>query len=195
LRIRKEEQLPVFERLGDLREHAVTMGQIADILVRRGELDEALRIRKEEEIPVFERLGDVRARAVTMGKIADILFRHGDLDEARALHDERLAVNRRLDHADGIASALWGLAELDLAEDKLEDSVPRVVEAYQIVIRLGRADAIAVIGMIYGQILARHTKFGDALMVLQRSAEMFRALGQENRAREAEEIIAQLGLS
>ncbi|MCC6694811.1 MAG: tetratricopeptide repeat protein, partial [Candidatus Hydrogenedentes bacterium] len=82
LRIRKEEQLPVYERLGDVRERAVTMGKIADILSARGDLDEALRIRKEEQLPVYERLGDVRERAVTMGKIADILSTRGEFDEA-----------------------------------------------------------------------------------------------------------------
>ena len=75
LRIRREEELPVYERLGDVRSRAVTMGQIADILQSRGDLDGALRIRREEELPVYERLGDVRSRAVTMGKIADILHR------------------------------------------------------------------------------------------------------------------------
>jgi len=44
------------------------MGQIADILQARGEVDEALRIRREEELPVYERLGDVRSRAVTMAR-------------------------------------------------------------------------------------------------------------------------------
>ena len=34
LRIRREEELPVFERLGDVRSRAVTMGKIADILRR-----------------------------------------------------------------------------------------------------------------------------------------------------------------
>ena len=75
LRIRREEELPVYERLGDVRSRAVTMGQIADILQSRGDLDGALHIRREEELPVYERLGDVRSRAVTMGKIADILHR------------------------------------------------------------------------------------------------------------------------
>ena len=63
LRIRREEELPVYERLGDVRSRAVTLGQIADMLQARGELDEALRIRREEELPVYERLGDVRERA------------------------------------------------------------------------------------------------------------------------------------
>ena len=39
-----KEQLPVYERLGDVRSRAWTMGRIADILQARGQLDEALRI-------------------------------------------------------------------------------------------------------------------------------------------------------
>jgi tetratricopeptide (TPR) repeat protein len=89
LKIRNEEELPVYERLGDVRSRAVTMGQIADILQARGQLDEALKIRNEEELPVYERLGDVRERAVTMGKIADILQARGQLDEALKIRNER----------------------------------------------------------------------------------------------------------
>ena len=84
LRIRREEELPVYDRLGEVRSRAVTMGRIADILQTRGELDEALRILREEQLPVYDRLGDVRERAVTMGQIADILQTRGELDEACA---------------------------------------------------------------------------------------------------------------
>ena len=52
--------MPTYERLGDVRSWAVTLGQIADVLQARGQLDEALRIRQEEELPIYERLGDVR---------------------------------------------------------------------------------------------------------------------------------------
>ncbi|HWO23032.1 MAG TPA: metallophosphoesterase, partial [Kofleriaceae bacterium] len=79
LRIRREEELPVYERLGDVRARAITQGKIADVLADRGELDEVLRIRREEELPVYERLGDVRARAITQGKIADVLADRGEL--------------------------------------------------------------------------------------------------------------------
>lgn len=47
LRGELEAVLPVFERIGDVRERAVTLGQVADILHRRGAVDEALRIRRE----------------------------------------------------------------------------------------------------------------------------------------------------
>ncbi|MEW1577399.1 CHAT domain-containing protein, partial [Streptomyces microflavus] len=60
LRIRREVELPVYERIGDTSSVAVTWGQIADILHQRGEVDEALRIRREVELPVYERIGDTR---------------------------------------------------------------------------------------------------------------------------------------
>jgi phosphopentomutase len=40
LRIRQEEQLPVYERLGDVRAKAITMGKIADVLQARGQQDQ-----------------------------------------------------------------------------------------------------------------------------------------------------------
>ena len=100
LRIRQEEQLPVYERLGDVRARAVTLGKIADVYQARGQLDEALRIRQEEQLPVYERLGDVRARAVTLGKIADVYQARGQLDEAlRIRQEEELPVYERLQAA------------------------------------------------------------------------------------------------
>ena len=65
------EQAELDGRRGADRDRALALGQIADILEARGQLDEALRIRREDELPVYEKLGDIRSRAVTMGKIAD----------------------------------------------------------------------------------------------------------------------------
>jgi hypothetical protein len=74
LRIRQQEELPIFEKLGDVRSKAVTMGKIADILYRRGELDEALRIRQQEQLPIFEKLGDVRGLLVAQTNMAILLM-------------------------------------------------------------------------------------------------------------------------
>jgi tetratricopeptide (TPR) repeat protein len=113
LRIRREEELPVYERLGDVHAQAVTMGQIADILQRRGDTDEALRIRREEELPVYERLGDVHARAVTMGQIADILEQRGDTDEALRIHrEEELPVYERLGDVHARAVTMGKIADV-----------------------------------------------------------------------------------
>ena len=93
LKIRNEEELPVYERLGDVRSRAVTMGQIADILQARGELDEALKIRNEEQLPVYQRLGDVRELLIARANIAMALLQRGrELDRGEASRLLRLAL-------------------------------------------------------------------------------------------------------
>ena len=77
LRIRRQEQLPVFERLGDVRERAVTLGKIADILYDRGELDEALELH-DANLPIAERLGDIEMLAFIRYARAAIHWRRGD---------------------------------------------------------------------------------------------------------------------
>ncbi|MDH3999100.1 MAG: CHAT domain-containing protein, partial [Desulfuromonadales bacterium] len=89
LKIRTEQQLPVFQKLGDIREEAISHGKIADILMHRGELDEALKIRTEQELPVYQKLGDIRSEAVTHGKIADIMMHRGQFDEALKIRTEK----------------------------------------------------------------------------------------------------------
>jgi tetratricopeptide (TPR) repeat protein len=122
LRIRREEQLPVYERLGDVRELAVTQGKIADVLSSRGELDEALRIRREEELPVYERLGDVRSVAVTQGQIADVLSSRGELDEAlRIRREEQLPVYERLGDVRSVAVTQASLSVVLLLRNQSGD--------------------------------------------------------------------------
>ncbi|MFO7561329.1 MAG: hypothetical protein R6X02_01695, partial [Enhygromyxa sp.] len=124
LRIRNEEELPVYERLGDVRSRAVTLGKVADILFARGDLDEALRIRNEEQLPAFERLGDVRSRAVTLGKVTDILFARGDLDEAlRILRKELLPAFERLGDVRSRAVTLGRVADILFARGDLDEAL------------------------------------------------------------------------
>ena len=124
LRIRTEEELPVYEQLGDARSIAVTRGRIADILQARGELDEALRIRTEEELPVYERLGDVRAGAIAQGRIADILQARGELDKALRIRiEEELPVYERLGDVRACAIAQARIADILAARGRLDEGL------------------------------------------------------------------------
>jgi hypothetical protein len=85
LRIRREEQLPVYEKLGDIRERAVTILKIALVEAGQGKPAEADRIFETECIPVFERLGarvDLAMARFLHAQIKAALGRDG---EARAL--------------------------------------------------------------------------------------------------------------
>ena len=124
LRIRREDELPVYERLGDVRERAVAQGKIADVLQARGEPDEALRILQEDVLPAFERLGDVRSRAVTQGKIADVLQARGELDEAlRILQECVLPAFERLGDVRSRAVAQGRIADVLQARGELDEAL------------------------------------------------------------------------
>ena len=167
LRIRKEEELPVYERLGDVFSRAVTMGNIADILEQRGETDEALRIRKEEQLPVYERLGDVRSRAVTMGQIADILEQRGETDEAlRIRKEEELPVYERLGDVRSRAVTMGKIAGI-LQQRGETDEALRIRKEEQLPVyeRLGDVRSRAVtMGKIAG-ILQQRGETDEALRI------------------------------
>lgn len=167
LRIRRDEQLLVHERLGDARSVAIIQGKIADILYDRGELDEALHIRRGEELPVFERLGDVRERAVTQGKIADILQRRGDLDEAlRILRDEQLPVFGQLGDAQSLAITHGRVADVMYSRGELDEALRiRREEELPVYRRLGDARAVAITQGQIAEILSDRGESAEALKI------------------------------
>jgi tetratricopeptide (TPR) repeat protein len=167
LRIRREEELPVYERLGDARSRAVTLGRIAGILVKRGELDEALRLLREEVLPTFERLGDARSRAVTLGQIADILTNRGELDEAlRLLREEELPVYERLGDARSRANTLSNIAVILQLRGEY-DEVLRLLreEVLPTFERLGDARSRAVALGRIADILTNRGELDEALRI------------------------------
>ncbi|HME23578.1 MAG TPA: CHAT domain-containing protein [Acetobacteraceae bacterium] len=193
LRIRNEKELPVYTRLGDIREMAVTQGKIADILLARGELDEALRILDQECLPAFTHLGEIRSISEVRARIAKILARQGRPDEAIAMQEERLATHRRLGDVEGIAGSLWDIAQIELQREHFDQAFPRLAEAWAILERIGRAEGIAVVGRRFGRILATGGQTDDARVVLSRSADAFHKLGRDAEARQVEALIRDLG--
>ena len=167
LRIRREEELPVYERLGDVRSRAVTMGKIADILQDRGALDEALRIRREEQLPVYERLGDVRERAMTMGRIADILQARGALDEAlRIRREEELPVYERLGDVRSRAVTMGKIADILQARGALDEALRiRREEELPVYERLGDVRSRAVTMGKIADILQARGALDEALRI------------------------------
>ena len=167
LRIRTEEQLPVYERLGDVHSRAVTQGQIADILVTRGELDEALRIRTEEQLPVYEQLGDVHSRAVTQGDIADIFEARGELDEAlRIRTEEQLPVYEQLGDVHARAVTQGQIADILVTRGELDEALRiRTEEQLPVYERLGDVRSRAITQGQIADILVTRGEFDEALRI------------------------------
>ncbi len=159
----------VFERLGDVRSRAVTMGQIADILMARGQLDDALKIRQEDQLPVYQRLGDVRSRAVTMGKIADILMARGQLDEALKIRQQdELPVYQRLGDVRERAVTMGRIADILMARGQLDEALKiRQEEQLPVYQRLGDVRSRAVTMGKIADILMARGQLDEALKIRQ----------------------------
>ncbi|WP_200284362.1 tetratricopeptide repeat protein [Rhabdochromatium marinum] len=180
LRIRTEEELPVYERLGDVREKAETQGKIADILEARGQLEEALRIRTEEQLPVYERLGDVREKAVTQGKIADILQARGQIEEAlRIRTEEQLPVYERLGDVRAKAVTRGKIADILQARGQLEEALRiRTEEELPVYERLGDVREKAVTQGQIADILQARGQLEEALRIrTEKALPVFERLG------------------
>ena len=167
LRIRQQDELPVFERFDDVRAVAVTKGGIADILEASGELEDARRREEQQVLPIFERLDDVREIAITKGRIADILLARGQFDEARVLQEERLRINRKHSFPSGTAGAL-GLGPDRLTARQAARCAP--LQAHELVLQLDRTEGIATIGDLFGRLLISGGQRNKGLEVLRRSA-------------------------
>ncbi len=108
------------------------------------------------------------------------------------MHEERLEANRGLGDQDGIAAALWDIAQIELQQGRIPAAAPRIAEAYEIFTRIGRLEGIAVIGAAHGQNLAVSGQKEQGLAVLRTSLEGFRKLGRHEAAQKVEKLISQI---
>ncbi|MBX9836209.1 MAG: hypothetical protein K2X65_08545, partial [Burkholderiaceae bacterium] len=162
-------ELPLHERMGKLGSKAITMGQIADILQMRGQLDETLRIRQVEQLPVFERLGDVRSKAVTMGRIADILQMRGQLDEALRIRQvEQLPVFERLGDVREKAIAMGKIADILQMRGQLDETLRiHQEEVLPVFERIGDVRSKAVTMSRIADILQMRGQLDEAMRIRQ----------------------------
>jgi hypothetical protein len=103
-----------------------------------------------------------------------------------------LEVFRRLGDVSSVAATQYDLAQLDLAEDQPQQALSRLAESWEISCRIGRADGIAFVGNLYGQLLIPIDR-PRAISILQTSREAFLKLRVTQQVGELDEILESLG--
>ena len=89
-----------------------------------------------------------------LGSAAVAMFTARRYSEAKARAAPReLPVYERLGDLDGIAAAQWHIAQIALARGQIEEAVPRLAEAWELLDKLGGAEGLAVVGRVFGQVL------------------------------------------
>ena len=126
-----------------------------------------------------------------------MLSARGELDEALRIHlEERLVVAQRLRDADSIAHIRYSCALIRLKKGVKDTSTLNTIldelrEAYAISRQIRRADFVAAIGQRLGDLLIQSGQAEPAIDILNEAARASRTLGQENRARDIEAMMAQ----
>ncbi len=148
------------------KNRAVHLGWIANILVVRGQLDEALRIHQDEILPVVKQLGDVKGQAVTMGKVADILQARGQLDEAlRIRREECVPVYERLGDVRSKAVTMGQVADILRERGQLDEALHMYEEMAAVMKGLGDVRMFAAAQGRVADILQARGQLGQALRI------------------------------
>ncbi|MBW6436890.1 tetratricopeptide repeat protein [Actinoplanes hulinensis] len=160
------------------RETAITWGNIADILFRRGEYDEALRIRHERELPVYQHLGDTRSTAITWGDISNILYQRGEYDEALRIHHDQLPVYERLGDTRSTATTWGKIADILYEHGEYDEALrirhERELPVYQ---HLGDTRSTAITWGDIADILYQRGEYDKALRIHHDQLPVYKRLG------------------
>jgi tetratricopeptide (TPR) repeat protein len=165
-----------FRDAGDVNNLQATLGDQANILYARGDLDEATALYKEQE-RICRQLGKLDGLQRTLGNQALILADRGDLDGAMVLLKEQERICRQLGNLDGLQRSLRNQALILKARGDLDGAMALYKEQERICRQLGNLDGLQV-------------SLGDQAVILSARGDLDGAMALH---KEAERICRQLG--
>ncbi len=99
-------------------------GLQADILMERGQLDNALDLLRNQVLPVDRRLGDKRGQAIALSRIAAILQKQGHLGEAlRIRREEVIPLKKEVGDERELAAEMGNIAVILSEQGQLDDAI------------------------------------------------------------------------
>lgn len=114
----REDQIAIYDKLGNRRLRAVARIGLAAVLVAQGNPSAACDLLQEQALPALDRPGDVRTRASAMAQLAAAHLAGGGLDEAlRIAQEEELPAMERIGDARGIVNAQHRIGRILLRRD------------------------------------------------------------------------------
>ena len=134
-----QQELEVYEGLGDTRSRAVTLGEIATIRAEKGEVDEALKL-QEERLEVNEGLGDKDGIAAALWAIAQIDLQQQRFREAYERLDQSYRIYLEIGRLEGICHVGLSLGQLVCGGGHSEDGLAVLTRSRDGFVQLGQPD-------------------------------------------------------
>ncbi|MBI3104705.1 MAG: tetratricopeptide repeat protein [Candidatus Rokubacteria bacterium] len=171
-----ETALAMRQALGDPREVALSLGNLAVVAHDRGEYERATAL-LEEALPLLAEPGSRFRRAIALNNLGRTARFRGDFARATNLTEEGLRLFRDMGHRYGIAAALHGLADLAQCEGDLERSATLYEESLALRRAVGHQPGIAISLNGLGALARRQGDLARASRLCDESLVLRRALG------------------
>ncbi|MBK8038532.1 MAG: hypothetical protein IPK22_15585 [Verrucomicrobiaceae bacterium] len=163
----------------DLHSAVHALRRLADIDMKRGQVDAALERLEMQVLPIFTKLRDDRSRAITLGQIARIRADKGEVDAALALHQERLDVYEGLGDNRERAVTLGDVARIRAAKGEVDAALTLHQEMLGIFEGLGDKRSRAVTLGDIARIRSAKGEVDAALALHQEEMAVYEGLGDK----------------
>ena len=130
-RLHAEEALALHQTLGDAWGVANSLLLLGNVAAEEGELERAYEL-FDESLHRFRDLGDEHYTLLSTRLLAWMSYDLGDRERARALHEEVVRQARATGNERMQATSLGALGEYALYENRVEEALPMLKEAYGI---------------------------------------------------------------
>jgi tetratricopeptide (TPR) repeat protein len=145
LRIRREVQLPVYERLGETRSTAITWGNIADIAYQRGDYDKAVKLYRKR-LEAYKELSDLEGIAAADWDLASIDLKREDYESALPRLMESFQILSSRQRPDGVAIVGWTLGQLLMAAGRTDFARQVLADSLAAATKMDWTDLVQQIG-------------------------------------------------
>jgi tetratricopeptide (TPR) repeat protein len=179
LRIRREDALPRYRKMGDEHAVATSLANIADILTRQGKYEEALNIQKEE-LSIHQKFNDHSALARCLGNIATNYSYLKLFDFAQSMFQKQvLPIFQELKDDRSIAVTQGKIAQILCEKGQLTEALQVLQKDVLPIFR--KLSDINSVAITYGQIadiFCAQGQFSEAMHIRQeQELPVYRKLG------------------
>jgi len=173
-----ENNLRIAEELGDLREKATALNNIASIHHAQGNYPEALK-QFEEALQMAEQLGDLSGKASRLNNIGMIHYTQENYPEALKRFEGALQIDEQLEDLNGKAIDLNNIGLIHYTQGNYSEALKWYEQALQIAEQLGdligKAIRLNNIGEIYraqGSYLEALKRYEQALQIAEQLGDL-----------------------
>lgn len=185
------QSLKIAEKLGDQRNIARTLHQIARIHQDKCDYEGALD-KFNQSLQIFEKLGDKVGTAKTLHNVAIIHQDKGEYEEALNKYNRSLEIEEKLDDQRGIAQTLHQIANVHFSKGENDEALDKYNESLEIEKKLGDQRSMAYTQAQMGLLYTILNKKDKAIEYTQEALEIFEKIGLENDAKKAKAQIEKI---